>query len=284
MRKLALVFMAALGANLAFGAEGDIGTQAYSWANYSDLNTPPATYSLSAYLGKVVLMNVFQYDCAGCDANAPAIGKLADSIGSGKAGIPFQAVGTEIDNGTYAQIQASYNTQLKKNAPNVNYPLVHVPFDTAITTDGVGTKWHRYNSYRDVYFVIDYTGKIVARIAGNRLNAMPADSLAKIRNAIATAIAAVPTSIGINARGAGFTVFRQGNGFRFAAGSNAKGPMTLQILDPQGRMIRVFSLSSASQAVWNGLDAGGRSVPFGTYFVRATASGFSASQRIDWIP
>src|ERR1700749_2378944 len=100
MRELLLAGLAMLGVSAVWGAEGDVGTQAYAWANYKCLDsaTYPNGVSLASFQGKVVLMNVFQYDCGGCDANAPAIGKLADSLGSGKPGIPFQAVGTEIDN------------------------------------------------------------------------------------------------------------------------------------------------------------------------------------------
>ena len=190
MKKLLIALTAACGMTLAFGAEGDTGTMAYQWANYTDLApTNPKTYSLSDFHGKVILMNVFQYNCGGCDANAPKLGRMADSIGSGSASVPFQGVGTEIDNGSYTQIQTSYVPQLKKNAPNINYPLVHVPFDTAIytATNPSGTVWKRYNSYRDVYFVIDANGKIVLRVAGNRANLMPDSNFRNIRNAIATA-------------------------------------------------------------------------------------------------
>lgn len=292
MKKVLFALIAICAMSFAFGAEGDTGTMAYQWANYKALDSVTYPYnggaggvSLSMFRGKVVLMNAFQYNCGGCDMNAPTIGKLADSLGSGKAGSNFQGVGTEIDNGTFAQIQTSYNTQLKKNAPNLIYPLVHVPFDTAITTDGVGTKWHRYNTYRDVYFVIDPNGKIVGHVIGNRQNAMAADSLKKLRTAIFAALAAVPTNIlCLNSCSKdGLKAYRQGNGFHFNLGTTANSPAFLQILDLQGRMIRTFTIPAGSNVVWNGTGVSGN-VPFGTYFAKVTIGSASASQRINWTP
>ncbi len=286
MKKLLLALIGTFGLTLAFGAEGDTGTMAFQWSGYSDLNpTAPKTYSLADFKGKVILMNAFQYNCGGCDANAPKLGRMADSIGSGQASIPFQGVGTEIDNGTYTQIQTSYVTQLKKNAPNINYPLVHVPFDTAITTDGVGTKWHRYNTYRDVYFVIDATGKIVFRVAGDRQKLMPDSNFQNIRKAIAAALLTAPTPIlCLNSCGKnGLKAYQRDGRVHFNFGSDATGPITLQILDLQGRMVRVFSVPAGSEAVWNGMGKTGNA-SYGTYFVKATGSGMSVSQRINWLP
>ena len=286
MKKLLLALIGTVGLSVAFGAEGDTGTMAYQWSGYSDLNpTTPKTYSLSDFAGKVVLMSAFQYNCGGCDSNAPTIGRIADSIGSGQPGVLFQGVGTEIDNGTYAQIQASYVPKLKRNASNVIYPLVHVPFDTAITTDGVGTKWHRYNTYRDVYFVIDSKGKIVQRVAGNRANRMTEANFTLLKTAIAKALTAATTNIlCLNSCSKnGLRAYRQGDGFHFNLGVTANGPASLQILDLQGRMIRSFSIPVGSNVVWSGTGASGN-VPFGTYFAKVTIDGASASQRINWTP
>ena len=292
MKKISMMFVVAFGAGVTFAAEGDVGTQAYVWGNtgkdtvgYKALDsvTYPKGAKLSMFQGKVILMNAFQYNCGGCDANAPKIGRMADSIGSGSSTIPFQAVGTEIDNGTFAQIQTSYNSKLRMNAANVNYPLVHVPFDTAITTDGVGTKWHRYNTYRDVYFVIDATGKIVFRVAGNRVNLMADSNFRNIRNAIATALSQVSTGLLQTRSGSknGLIAYRQGTAFHFNFGSGIglNGPVSLQIMDLQGRIIRSFVITSGAEAIWNG-----SAFPYGNYFLKASGIGFSESQRISWLP
>ena len=288
MKKVSLFIAAVFGATIAFGAEGDVGTQAYQWSGYSDLAPTPTTYSLSNYLGKVVLMNAFQYNCSGCDSNAPMIGRIADSIGSGKSNVAFQGIGTEIDNGTYAQIQASYSSKLKSIATNVNYPLVHVPNDTAIRQNymNIGTYWNRYNTFRDVYFVIDATGKITFRLSGDRLHKLADSNFAKIRNAIGAALATAPTNIlCLNACGKnGLKASRQSGGFHFSVNSS-NTPVIVQIMDLQGRNMRTFSIQpSTSGAVWNGLDAHGNAIPYGTYFLRATGSGISTSQRISWQP
>lgn len=287
MKNFCLFVIGMFATTVVFGAEGDVGTQAYPWSGYSDLASTPKTYNLADYQGKVVLMIVFQYNCGGCNANAPIVGKIADSLGSGMAGVPFQAIGTEIDNGTYAQIQNPYRANLTRNAPNLNCPLVHVPYDTGINkTDPIGTKWKRYNSYRDNYFVISHTGMIVGHVIGNRSTTMVADSLTKLKNALTAALAAVPTGIlCINSCGKnGLKAWHQGGAFHFDPGSGVRGPVSLQILDLQGRNIRTFSIPSGTAAVWNGAGSTGNAVPFGTYFVKVTGAGYSQSQRINWLP
>src|SRR5690606_38381372 len=93
----------------SFG-EGEVGSPAYQWTGYSDLAPSPTLYSLSQYQGKVVLLVVFQYNCGGCVANAGRFGRLADTLQSGAAGSKFQAVGAEIRNATYTQIQSYRNS------------------------------------------------------------------------------------------------------------------------------------------------------------------------------
>jgi len=226
MKKICLFVVGMWGAISAFGAEGDVGTPAFFWTSYKALDSVaypnPAGFSLTSVRGKVILLDVFQFNCGGCRANAPQVGRLADSLGSGRAGIPFQGVGAEIANGTFLQIQTSFNSQLKSLAPNLIYPLVHVPWDTAITSDAIGTIWHRYNSHRDVYFVIDHTGIIRARIDGNRGTAMTVAQFASLRTALITAIANVPTGIIFQSRGK--------NSVKTQA-------VSLKILDLQGRTL-----------------------------------------------
>ncbi len=297
MKKL---FLFALGlaltaAQSAVAAEGDVGTQAFQWPAYKalDSTTYPNGLAFSALQGKVVLLFVFQYSCGGCQANAPNIGKLADSLGSGKNEVPFQAIGCEIDNGTFLDI-ANFKTQhLVTNAPNVNFPLLHVPYDTAIdktmTAHPGGTWWNRYNCYRDSYFVIDHTGKIMFRFDGSFSSAMPPTEMDSIKTALVSAIASTPTGI-LCIRGCdspfGLTAHQDAGGFHFSLSNGAvNGPVSLQIFDFQGRTIRALLIPGAGgQAEWNGLDSHGNQVPFGPYYLRATGAGLSVSRRLNWLP
>jgi hypothetical protein len=284
-RLVPALFAGCLGVSSAL-AEGEVGSQAYAWTGYSDLAPTPQTYSLANYQGKVVLMVVFQYSCGGCLANAPRFGRLADSLDRGPDSAKFQAIGTEIFTATYSQIQ-NYRLQLtNNNALTLNFPLVKVPHDTAIAAnDGTGEKWKRYNSYRDVYFVIDHTGKITARVEGNRANSMTNTQYNNLRAALNTAIAAVPVGIHPAGPGAGkgFRVMRRGGAFVFDAGA-FDSPVTLRILDLQGRNIRTIVSSKTGSITWDGKDAGGKPVPFGAYFVRASDGTVSSTQRITILP
>lgn len=288
MNKSALIFAAiacALPALPAFG-EGEKGSTAYSWSGYSDLAPSPTTYSLSQYAGKAVLLVVFQYSCGGCNANAPKIGKLADSLQSGKPDSRFQAVGAEIYTANYTQIQ-SYRNNLVSNAATVNFPLVKVPHDTAIAaTDGTGEKWKRYNSYRDTYFVINHLGVITARVEGNRANAMSTVKYDSLRLALGAAISAVPSSIlsgGGNA--AGFRTERLAHGYRFQMREGFSGAIRLRITDLQGRVVRLLSLdASNSEASWNGTDASGAALPYGMYFLQASGTDVSLRRAVPLLP
>jgi flagellar hook assembly protein FlgD len=61
-------------------------------------------------------------------------------------------------------------------------------------------------------------------------------------------------------------------------------PVSVKIQDLQGRMVKSFTITRAGSALWDGKDAGGRPVPFGTYFVRATDGNLSSIQRITFLP
>ncbi len=236
MKNICLFVLGLLGATLTFGDEGDVGTQAYFWTGYKSLDSVtypnPAGLSLTSFRGKAILLDVFMYTCGGCMANAPAIGALADSLGSGNPSIPFQAVGTEIANATFSDIQVQYNAKLLSKAPKVKFPLVRVPFDTAITTiSGLATVWHRYNSFRDVYFVIDHNGKITARIEGDTRSKMTTTQYASLRTALIAAIAQVPTGIVIRPR---------------EKTELHKNAVTWKIMDLQGRTLRTWSKGANS--------------------------------------
>jgi len=272
-------------AQTSHAAEGDVGTMAFSWSDYKALDSSayPSGLGTAAFSGKVILLVVFQYNCGGCVANAPTLGKLADSLGSGQSGVPFQAIGAEIDNGTFAQIQTSYNAKLKQNAANVKFPLVHVPFDTAIITDGTGTKWKRYNSYRDVYFVINPDGTIRARIQGNRNNAMGTVKYDSLKTQLVAALAAATSVRQFQEAKAGLKVMQRGGTFVFDA-SGLRTPVAVKIQDLQGRQIRSFTITRGANFLWDGKDASGKPVQFGTYFVRASDGMTVSTQRISILP
>jgi hypothetical protein len=288
-----LLFAGALGVSPAIAAEGDVGTMAYSFTGLSDLAPSPTTYNLAQYQGKVVLLVVFQWDCGGCVANAPKFGRLADTLDRGPDSAKFQAIGAEIRTATYAQLQNYRNSLTANGALNVNFPTVKVPYDSGISgkgvtgdpTDGVGTKWKRYNSYRDVYFVINHNGVITARVAGNRINAMTNVKYDSLRLALNAALAAVPASIGNSLPGAkqGLKILQRGAGFTFEA-VGLHSPLSIRILDLQGRNVRSLTMNHTGALAWDGKDAAGKPVPYGTYFVRANDGRVSSSQRINVLP
>lgn len=284
---LSLAVVMAAGSASSARAEGEVGSQAFQFTGLSDLAATPQTYNLATYQGKVVLLVVFQYSCGGCQGNAPRIGRLADSLHSGATGSNFQAIGTEIYNGTtYANIQTYRNLLTHKDTLTLNFPLVKVPHDTAIAaTDGTGEKWKRYNSYRDTYFVIDHTGKIAAKVQGNRSNIMADSQYVRLRASLNAALAAVPVAIqpAVASADRGLKVAQRGGGFIFDA-NGFHAPVSLKILDLQGRNIRVIVSSKAGSIVWDGKDAAGKAVPFGTYFVRATDGFTSLTQRVTVLP
>jgi flagellar hook assembly protein FlgD len=65
----------------------------------------------------------------------------------------------------------------------------------------------------------------------------------------------------------------------------------LRILDPQGRVIRTLDGNGLRAAeagsrpvVWDGLDARGQAVPWGSYYLNATAPGSSMTLLLPWVP
>jgi hypothetical protein len=285
-----LLVAAALGFSPVVAAEGDVGTEAYSFTGLSDLAASPTTYNLAEYRGKVVLLVVFQWDCGGCVANAPKFGRLADTLRSGMPDSKFQAIGAEIRTASYAQIQSYRNSLTANGTLNVNFPTVKVPYDSGISgkgvtgdpTDANGTKWKRYNSYRDVYFVINHSGVITARVAGNRQNAMTTVKYDSLRTALNAALAAAPASVGgsVSGSASGLKIFQRGGAtFTFEA-KNLQAPLSIRILDLQGRNMRTLTMNRAGSLVWDGKDAFGKSLAYGTYFVRATDGRTTSSQRI----
>jgi hypothetical protein len=285
MTKKALFLAGLLGVSSVFG-EGEVGTQAFPWSGFSDLAPSPTTYSLTQYQGKVRLLVVFQYNCGGCVANAPKFGRLVDTLERGADSAKFQAIGAEINVATYANIQTYRNSLTNTGALTLNFPLVKVPNDTAISTDGVGTKWRRYNSYRDVYFVINHDGIITARIEGNRQNAMTNVKYDSLRMALNAALAAVPASLTPGGNlASGFRVERAGRGFYFRMNEAFSGNIALKISNLRGATVRTLTITSADpQAYWNGLDASGSPLPYGMYFLQASGPGLSLRRSVPLLP
>jgi hypothetical protein len=250
------------------------------------------------YRGKVVLLMAVQYNCGGCKANAPRIGKIADSLGAGHAS-QFQAMGVDINFGTVANLR-TFDLLLKQNASTVSFPLLRglTRYNSATnptgeirdslapgTTTVIGTLWIPYYSLRDVFFVIDAAGKIVYRLNGNRSNAVTETDYRALANAITTAL---NSATGIQCIRAtcfakhGLSAYRQGNGFRFTLDpAKISGPVSMRILDLHGRVISDFSVASGGEGIWDGLDSRGNSLPFGAYFLRATGKGLSISQPLN---
>lgn len=292
-RLVPALFAGCLGISSAIAAEGDVGTQAHAFTGLSDLAPNPTLYNLADYQGKVVLLVVFQWDCGGCVANAPKFGRLVDTLERGPDSAKFQAIGAEIRTATYTQIQSYRNSLTNSNTLSFNFPTVKVPYDSGISgkgvtgdpVDNVGTKWKRYNSYRDVYFVINHAGIITARVAGNRINAMTNVKYDSLRLALNTALAAVPASVGSPSGKAlqGLKITQRGSMITFDPGSS-QAPVSIRILDLQGRNVRSLTVQPSRILVWDGKDASGKPVPFGTYFVRARDGKVSSSRRINVLP
>jgi len=271
-------------------AEGEVGTQAFPWSNFSNLAPSPTTYSLSQFSGKVVLLVVFQHNCGGCVANAAKIGRLVDTLDRGADSAKFQAVGAEISTANYTQIQTYRNTLTNSNTLTLNFPLVKVPNDTNIQNNDASvenqTRWKRYNSPRDVFFIIGHDGQIKARVAGNRMIAMSTVKYDSVSSMLKAALAAAPASLGSGSpQASGFRAERAGRGYRFRMNDGFTGAITLRISDLQGRTVRTLTLTPASpEVVWNALAATGNPLPYGMYFVQASGQRFSATMRVSVLP
>jgi len=85
------------------------------------------------------------------------------------------------------------------NSKNVDFPLLMGIPDSQIVSTNLGTKWTRYDALRDVFFIVDHTGKITARIDGNRGNFMGNDNLNKVKAGITAALAALPATAVLSA-------------------------------------------------------------------------------------
>jgi len=75
----------ALMAGALWAAPGQVGTMAGDWTGLTDLNGK--TYNLKDYQGKVLMIMTVQWNCGGCNADAPYVGDLAQSF----TGKQFQA-------------------------------------------------------------------------------------------------------------------------------------------------------------------------------------------------
>jgi hypothetical protein len=285
---------ALLASGNAFAA-GKVGEMATEFANLTGLDNK--SYSLKDYKGKVVLIMTVQWNCGGCNANAPTVGAIAMKF----QGKPFQAFGPDINFASRNNL-GTFDKNLKAKAPDVNFPLLmgltRTEIKDSLDNKGgfLGTLWMPYNALRDVFFVIDHTGKIAARIEGNRANTMGADKYKALEDSIAAALSRVPstTLLVSNKNGLSLRASKNPGGFRFdldPRNASFAGEVALRILDPQGRVIRTLdwngmraSDAGARQADWDGLDARGQAVPWGSYYLNATAPGSSMTLLLPWVP
>jgi hypothetical protein len=182
----ALAFTASAFGAPAFGqAVGQAGAMAYAWPGLKDLDSN--TVRLQDFYGKVILLSTSMASCGGCRANAPFIGAIAQKF----AGKPFQGLGVFVYEASPASFR-NFEALLKKSAPGLIYPLLHgIPAGDFYD----GGKWKPYDAGRDVYFVIDHTGKIVHRIDGNQGSTMGEARYQELENAISEALNNIPTAI-----------------------------------------------------------------------------------------
>jgi peroxiredoxin len=278
-----------LGSALAVGTVGDM---AGDFSGLTDLNG--AAHGLKDYKGKVVLLMTVQWNCGGCNANAPRVGSIAWKF-HGKA---FQAIGPDINNGTVAQLK-TFEKNLKLNADSVDFPLLRGIPAAQIQSTNLGTKWSSYDALRDVYFVIDHTGKIVQRVDGDRSNATTEANYKKVEDAITTALANIPTvSIGAISGNHDLCLraCKRAGVYQINVDPQGKvlfGNVSMRILDPQGRLVRNLDETGGSGSaqsgaganlIWDGRDYQGKSVAWGCYFLNATAPGSSVTLLLSWLP
>ncbi len=274
-----------LAAAAALAAPGQIGSMAGDWTGLKDLSGK--TYDLKAYQGKVLLIMTVQWNCGGCNANAPRVGEIAKKF----AGKNFQAFGPDINHGTLEQLK-TFEKNLKKTATDVDFPLLMGIPDSQIVNTSLGTKWSRYDALRDVFFIVDHTGKISGRVDGNRGNTMGEDNYKKVETAIAAALAAIPTTAILAGGNADLCLraCKRGGQYQFdlTSGRAFDGDVALRILDSQGRLVRTVqwnpAMAESRQALWDGRDSRGRNVAWGSYFLNATGAGSSATVLLSWLP
>ncbi|MDB5104487.1 MAG: Peroxiredoxin [Fibrobacteres bacterium] len=292
----AFLFGAALLGAANVSAAGKVGEMAADFTGLKALDGK--TYNLHDYKGKVVMVMTVQWNCGGCNANAPAVGALAYKF-KDKA---FQAFGPDINFATTEQL-GTFDKNLKKTEPKVAFPLLMgIPKadikDSIKGTANFGTVWVPYNALRDVYFVIDHTGKIMARIEGDRGNPMGAVKMKALEDSIAAAISRVPTT-GISVSGNNDLCLRackRSGQYQIdldPSGTAFPSDVSLRIMDSQGRLIRSLDWNgwqSASQvpggrqAIWDGMDSQGRTVAWGSYYLNATSAATSVSLLLSWLP
>lgn len=273
-------------ATVGFAAPGQVGTMAYEFTGLKDLNGK--TYDLHDYRGKVVFIMTVQWNCGGCNANAPAIGELAMKF----QGSTFQAFGPDINHATTTQL-GTFEKNLKKTATDVNFPLLMGIPDAQIVSTDTGTRWTNYGALRDVFFVIDHEGKIVHRTDGNRGTSMGDTKAKALEAAITAAIANIPAvsiANGFGRQGLCLQACKRNGNYFFdlaTPGKSLANAVTLKIMDNQGRLIRDLNWNSGAvghQALWNGLDANGKSVAWGNYFLNASAPNQSVTLLLTWLP
>jgi len=260
---------------------------AAEWQGLKDLDGN--TQNLQDYRGKVVLLFTVQWNCGGCQANAPRIGKIAMKF-QGKS---FQALGPDVNLGTTDNLRY-FEGLLKGTNNDLKFPLLMGIPSSQLTSAQDGRKWSLYDAYRDVYFVIDHTGKIVYRLDGDRRQAVTEQSYTGLENALTAAIANIPTvSIVSNPgrQGLCLQACKRNGAYHIdltSGGRNISENVTLKIMDNQGRIIRDLNwnsnLANSRQALWNGMDAKGSNVAWGTYFLSATTPGQSISLLLSWLP
>lgn len=260
---------------------GQVGSVAYEWTNLKGLDS--TVYNLKDFHGKVVLLFPMQFACGGCKGNAARIGEIALKY----QGNNFQALAVDITNTTPAKLYAgdqNFNLLLTSKAKGVHFPILSgVP-----TGDVVNSKWTRYDSYRDVFIVIDHTGMIVSRVEGNFTTATTEANYQLIDGGIAKAIANVPTSLFNNTHNASVSPTLQASkgpdGFSIVLNSSEVGfsrsPIQLLVLDAQGHVfntLKGLETEGRYKAEWKGLDSRGNSVSPGIYFISAFGKGLSLS-------
>jgi peroxiredoxin len=274
---------------LTSAAPGDVGTMAYEWSAFNLKDLTGKTQNLKDYQGKAVLIFTVQYNCGGCVANAPRVGTIAMKF----QGQAFQALGVDVAKGTLENDQFFSTKYLKAKDTSLNFPILRGLPDSQLVSAQDGLKWKAYNSYRDVFIVVDHMGKIVHRLDGDRRAATSEANYTALETAIRTAISNVPTStIGaIGDNGLCVRACKRAGLFQIDLDSRSLqtvGTINLRILDPKGRLIRELATrsnaSSGNPVVWDGLDAGGRVVSWGSYFLNVTAAGSSTTLLLPWLP
>jgi peroxiredoxin len=285
---LAMVLVAA-GAALAVGKVGEM---AYEWTNLTDLDGKK--HSLVESRGKVVLLATVQSTCGGCQGNAPHIGTIIKK----HQGATFQVYGPDVNLGDVRALK-TFEALVTKSDTSIHFPILKGA-DSQLVNAADGKKWTKYDAYRDVYFVLDHTGKIVFRSDGDRRKAMDSARFVSLDSAIAKAIANLPaTSIRTVMGDHGMCLRACKNAGLYQISFSPQfnkvlGNVNLRVLDGQGRTIRMLGWNTSRPQIdlepaerhahWDGKDAQGRNVPWGSYYLNATSQSASVSLLLPWLP